>query len=43
MTEDLIKRMVEWNSIKYPKDNETRIIIVTLKPEGAVTTAINNI
>jgi hypothetical protein len=43
MTEDLIKRIVEWNSIKYPKDNETRIIIATLKPEGAVTTAINNI
>jgi hypothetical protein len=41
--EDLIKRIVEWNSIKYPKDNETRIIIATLKPEGAVTTAINNI
>jgi hypothetical protein len=28
---------------KISKDNETRIIIATLKPEGAVTTAINNI
>ena len=43
MTEDLIKRIVVWNSIKYPKNNETRIIISTLKPEEAVTTAINNI
>ena len=36
MTEQLIKRINDWNKIKYPNDNETRIII------GTVTTAINN-
>ena len=39
MNEELIKRINEWNKIKYPNDNETRIIIATLKPEGTVTTA----
>ena len=39
MTEQLIKRINDWNKIKYPNDNETRIIIATLKPEGTVTTA----
>ena len=39
MSEDLIERINEWNKIKYPNDNETRIIISTLKPEGTVTTA----
>ena len=39
MNEELIKRINEWNKIKYPNDNETRIIIVTLKPKGTVTTA----
>ena len=39
MNEDLRKRIEEFNKIKYPKDNETRIIITTLKPQGTVTTA----
>ena len=39
MTEQLIKRINDWNKIKYPNDNETRIIFKTLKPEGTVTTA----
>ena len=41
MTEQLIKRINDWNKIKYPSDNETRIIIATLKPDGTVTTAPN--
>ena len=41
MSEDLKKRIEEFNKIKYPNDNETRIIIATLKPEGTVTTAPN--
>ena len=39
MSEDLKERIRIWNEIKYPNDNETRIIIATLKPEGTVTTA----
>ena len=39
MTELLKQRIKEFNDIKYPNDNETRIIIATLKPEGTVTTA----
>ena len=39
MNEDLKKRIDEWNKIKYPNDNETRIIIAKLKPQGTVTTA----
>ena len=39
MSEDLIDRINQWNEIKYPNDNETRIIFATLKPEGTVTTA----
>ncbi len=39
MSEDLKKRIEEFNKIKYPQDNETRIILVTLKPQGTVTTA----
>ena len=42
MNKDLKKRIEEFNNIKYPKDNETRIIIATLKPEGTVTTAPNS-
>ena len=42
MTEQLIKIINDWNKIKYPNDNETRIIIATLKPQGTVTTAPNN-
>ena len=39
MDKELIKRIDDWNKIKYPNDNETRIIIATLKPKGTVTTA----
>ena len=39
MSEDLKDRINQWNDIKYPNDNETRIIIATLKPLGTVTTA----
>ncbi len=39
MSEDLRDKINQWNEIKYPNDNETRIIIATLKPEGTVTTA----
>ena len=42
MNEELIERINEWNKIKYPNDNETRIIIATLKPEGTVTTALKD-
>ena len=39
MNEKLMERINEWNKIKYPNDNETRIIFATLKPKGTVTTA----
>mgnify|MGYP001402629456 FL=1 len=40
MSEELIKRIRQFNEIKYGNnDNETRIIFATLKPEGTVTTA----
>ena len=40
MSEQLIERIRQFNEIKYGNnDNETRIIIATLKPEGTVTTA----
>ena len=41
MNKELIKRIRKFNEIKYSNDNETRIIIVTLKSktEGTVTTA----
>ena len=39
MDDKLIRRIDDWNKIKYPNDNETRIIIATLKPKGTVTTA----
>ena len=42
MTEKLIKRINQWNDIKYPNNKETRIIICTLKPVGTVTTAPKN-
>ena len=32
MNEDLKKRIEEFNKIKYPQDNETRIVIAKLKP-----------
>ena len=40
MSEDLRDRINQWNEIKYPNDNETKIIIAKLKPEGTVTTAL---
>ena len=39
MSEELRERIKQFNEIKYPNDNETRIIIARLKPEGTVTTA----
>ena len=42
MNEDLKKRIEEFNKIKYPQDNETRIIIARLKPQETVTTASKN-
>ena len=41
MSKDLIERIRVWNEIKYPNDNETRIIFTTLKPEGTMTIAPN--
>ena len=40
MDKELIERIRIWNEIKYPNDNETRIIVTTLKSEGTVTTAL---
>ena len=40
MDNKLIKRIDDWNKIKYPNNKETRIIIATLKPQGTVTTAL---
>jgi len=42
MDERLRIRIKQFNDIKFPNDNETRIIIGTLKSEGTVTTAPNN-
>ena len=42
MSEDLRNRINQWNEIKYPNDNETRIIFITLKPERTVTTALKD-
>ena len=39
MDDKLIKRINDWNRIKYPNDKEIRIVFTTLKPEGTVTTA----
>ena len=39
MSRDLIERIRVWNEIKYPNDNETRIIVAKLEPKGTVTTA----
>ena len=40
MDEKLRLRIKQFNEIKYGNDNETRIIIYTLKPQGTVTTAL---
>ena len=42
MSENLKQLIKEFNDIKYPNDNETRIIFATLKPEGTVTTALKD-
>ena len=42
MNDKLKLRIKQFNEIKFGNDNETRIIIATLKPEGTVTTAPNN-
>jgi len=42
MDERLKIKIKQFNDIKFPNDNETRIIISTLKPIGTVTTAPNN-
>ena len=40
MNKELRDRIKQWNEIKYGNDNnETRIVIATLKPQGTVTTA----
>ena len=39
MNKELIERIRQFNEIRYPNDNETRIIIARLKPQGTVTTA----
>ena len=41
MNKDLQDRIKQWNEIKYGNNNnETRIVIATLKPQGTVTTAL---
>jgi hypothetical protein len=42
MNEKLAERIKQFNEIKYGNDNETRIVICTLKPMGTVTTAPKN-
>ena len=42
MNEKLAERIKQFNKIKYGNDNETRIVICTLKPMGTVTTAPKN-
>ena len=37
MTEELMLRIKQFNEIKYPNDNETRIIFKTLKPSSGYT------
>ena len=39
MDERLKLRIKQFNDIKFPNDNETRIVFATLKPIGTVTTA----
>ena len=37
MTDKLKQRIKEFNDIKYPNDNETRIVFTTLKPSNGYT------
>ena len=39
MNERIKLRIKQFNDIKFPNDNETRIVFATLKPTGTVTTA----
>ena len=39
MNERLKLRIKQFNDIKFPNDNETRIVFATLKSKGTVTTA----
>ena len=39
MDDKLVKRIDDWNKIKYPNNKETRIVFATLIPVGTVTTA----
>ena len=39
MKEKLKQRIKQFNDIKFGNNNETRIIIAKLKPQGTVTTA----
>ena len=39
MNKKLIKRIKQFNEIKFGNDNETRIIIAKLKPQRTVPTA----
>ena len=43
MNKELRDRIKQWNDIKYGNNNETRIIIAKLKPQGTVTTAPKDI
>ena len=38
MNERLKLRIKQFNDIKFPNDNETRIVFATLKPVETVTT-----
>jgi len=43
MNEDLREKIRKFNEIKYGNnDNETRIVIAKLKPQGTVTTALKD-
>jgi len=37
MDKELIERIRVWNEIKYPNDNETKIVFATLKPSNGYT------
>ena len=42
MNKELRDRIKQWNEIKYGNDKGNRIVIYTLKPQRAVTTASKN-
>ena len=42
MNKRLIEKIKQFNKIRYGNNNETRIIVTTLKPKGTVTTAPKN-